>query len=187
MQVHPIKPTWRLPGTKRFKLKYDEVLQNFAFNFNLRRYSWGGYRTLGSMYMWHEADRLNAEGKKFNGNKKRKAPEDKNKVKIVAEMAARKARAAAGEPPLPWSEAARRAGMGGKGAGKGAGKEAGKGAKGGFYGEGGQAERRGASAPARDGSRGRSGFPAANPNSERSLTAGPYHCSLFRSSQLQHL
>ena len=41
MQVYPIKPTLKPPGTKRFKLKYDEVLSNFAFNFNLRRYSKG--------------------------------------------------------------------------------------------------------------------------------------------------
>ena len=38
MQVAPIKPTLKAPGTKRLKLKYDEALKNLAFNFNLRRY-----------------------------------------------------------------------------------------------------------------------------------------------------
>jgi len=41
VQVDPVKPTSKPPGTKRLKLKHDEVLSNFAFNFNLRRYSWG--------------------------------------------------------------------------------------------------------------------------------------------------
>jgi len=35
VQVDPIKPT--LPGTKRLKLKYDDLLSNFVFNVNLRR------------------------------------------------------------------------------------------------------------------------------------------------------
>ena len=39
MQVKPIKPTLKAPGTKRWKLKYDELLSSFAFKFNLRRYS----------------------------------------------------------------------------------------------------------------------------------------------------
>ena len=35
-----MKPTFlKAPGAKRLKLKYDEVLSNFAFNFNLRRYT----------------------------------------------------------------------------------------------------------------------------------------------------
>jgi len=38
MQVDPIKPTLKAPGTKRLKLKYDEWPSNFGFNFNLRRY-----------------------------------------------------------------------------------------------------------------------------------------------------
>ena len=38
MQVDPIKPTMKAPGTKRLKLKYDEPLSGFGFNFNLRRY-----------------------------------------------------------------------------------------------------------------------------------------------------
>ena len=46
MQVDPIKPTLKAPGTKRLKLKYVKLLSillkfclNFASNFNLRRYT----------------------------------------------------------------------------------------------------------------------------------------------------
>ena len=38
MQVVPVKPTLKAPGIKRLKLRYDELLSNFASNFNLRRY-----------------------------------------------------------------------------------------------------------------------------------------------------
>jgi hypothetical protein len=38
VQVDPIKPTLKAPGTKRLKLKFDILLSNFAFKFNLRRY-----------------------------------------------------------------------------------------------------------------------------------------------------
>ena len=41
MQVDPIKPTSKPPGTKSLKVKYDKLLSNFAFNFNLRRCTWG--------------------------------------------------------------------------------------------------------------------------------------------------
>ena len=41
MQVEPIKPVLKAPGTKRLKLKYDELFSSFAFNFNLRRYTEG--------------------------------------------------------------------------------------------------------------------------------------------------
>ena len=37
MQVDPIKPTLKAPGTKRLKLKCDKSLSKFAFKFNLRR------------------------------------------------------------------------------------------------------------------------------------------------------
>ena len=39
MQVDPIKPTLKAPRTERLKLKYDEPLSSFAFNFNSCRYS----------------------------------------------------------------------------------------------------------------------------------------------------
>ena len=38
MQLDPIKPTLKVPGTKRSKLKCDKPLSNFAFKINLRRY-----------------------------------------------------------------------------------------------------------------------------------------------------
>ena len=39
MQVEPIKPTLKAPGIKLLKLKYGKPLSNFAFKFNLRRYT----------------------------------------------------------------------------------------------------------------------------------------------------
>ena len=39
MQVHPIKPKLKPPGTKRLKLECDGLLSNFGFKFNLRRYT----------------------------------------------------------------------------------------------------------------------------------------------------
>jgi hypothetical protein len=39
VQVDPIKPTLKPSGTKRLKLKHDELLSNLAFEFKLRRYS----------------------------------------------------------------------------------------------------------------------------------------------------
>ena len=39
MQVDPINLTLKAPETERLKLKCCELLSNFAFNSNLRRYS----------------------------------------------------------------------------------------------------------------------------------------------------
>jgi hypothetical protein len=39
VQFDPIKLTMKAPGTKRLKLECDDLLSNFALNFNLRRYS----------------------------------------------------------------------------------------------------------------------------------------------------
>jgi hypothetical protein len=39
VQVDPIKPTLKAPGTKRLKLKCDDLLLNFGFKFKLRRYT----------------------------------------------------------------------------------------------------------------------------------------------------
>jgi hypothetical protein len=39
VQIDPIKPTLKAPGTKPSKLKYDKPLSSFAFNVNLRRYN----------------------------------------------------------------------------------------------------------------------------------------------------
>ena len=38
VQVDPIKPMLRAPGTERLKLKQSVLLSRFAFKFNLRRY-----------------------------------------------------------------------------------------------------------------------------------------------------
>jgi hypothetical protein len=37
VQVDPIKHVLKAPKTKRLKVKVDESLSSFAFNFNLRR------------------------------------------------------------------------------------------------------------------------------------------------------
>ena len=52
MQVDPIKPTLKVPGAKRLKLKYNEPLSNFAFNFNVRLITKDPY---GSMHLAAEA------------------------------------------------------------------------------------------------------------------------------------
>ena len=39
MQVDPIKPTLKAPGTKRLKQKCDAQLSTAAFKFNLRLYN----------------------------------------------------------------------------------------------------------------------------------------------------
>ena len=42
VQVDPMKPALKPPGTKRLKLTYDKLLSNVAFKINLRRYSLAG-------------------------------------------------------------------------------------------------------------------------------------------------
>jgi len=41
VQVDPIKPALKAPGTKRLELIYDGLVSNFAFNFNPRCYITG--------------------------------------------------------------------------------------------------------------------------------------------------
>jgi len=41
MQVDPMIPNLKPPGTKRLKLNYNNLLSSFAFNPNLRRYMEG--------------------------------------------------------------------------------------------------------------------------------------------------
>jgi len=41
-----MKPKLKPPGTKRLKLKYDEPLSTFGFNFNSRRYIWEARRRI---------------------------------------------------------------------------------------------------------------------------------------------
>jgi len=50
VQVDPIKPTLKAPGIERLKLKYEELLSNFGFKFNLRRYSVCGIECQRDLY-----------------------------------------------------------------------------------------------------------------------------------------
>ena len=45
MQVAPIKPVLKAPGTILLKLRCDKPLSNIAFKFNLRRHTEGGQLT----------------------------------------------------------------------------------------------------------------------------------------------
>jgi hypothetical protein len=38
VQIGPMKPTLKAPGSRRLKLEYNEVPSNFAFKSNLRCY-----------------------------------------------------------------------------------------------------------------------------------------------------
>ena len=40
--VDPMKSTFKAPGSKLLKLEQEKLLSNFAFKFNLRRYTQGG-------------------------------------------------------------------------------------------------------------------------------------------------
>ena len=68
MQVDPIKPTLKAPGTQRLKLIYNNLLSSFAFNFNLRRYNEAdptNLETLLSLGVSHtnELDQAEATGR----------------------------------------------------------------------------------------------------------------------------
>ena len=39
VQVNPIKPRLKAPGTKRLKLKHEVLISTVTFNFNLHRYA----------------------------------------------------------------------------------------------------------------------------------------------------
>jgi hypothetical protein len=39
VQVDPIKPNLKAPGTNRLRLNYEKLLPSFAFNLSLRRYA----------------------------------------------------------------------------------------------------------------------------------------------------
>jgi len=43
VQVDPIKPTLKAPGSERLILKYDQLLSTFAFKSNSRHYTWGAW------------------------------------------------------------------------------------------------------------------------------------------------
>ena len=48
VQVDPIKPTLKAPGTKRLKLEWDTLLSTSAFKFSLRRYTPNGEADSGT-------------------------------------------------------------------------------------------------------------------------------------------
>jgi hypothetical protein len=51
VKVDPIKPTLKAPGTERLKLKHEELLSNFGFKFNLRRYTlYASFQTDSHIY-----------------------------------------------------------------------------------------------------------------------------------------
>jgi len=52
VQADPMKPTVKAPRAKRLKLSYDEPPSNFAFQFNLRRYSTGRTRCHSRWCVW---------------------------------------------------------------------------------------------------------------------------------------
>jgi hypothetical protein len=50
VQVDPIKPKLKPPGTNHLKLKCDILLSTFALKFKLRRYSMAAYRTATRLF-----------------------------------------------------------------------------------------------------------------------------------------
>jgi len=51
VQVDPVKPTLKAPGTNLLTLKCDEPLSSFAFKFNLRRYTMADHVISPSRYL----------------------------------------------------------------------------------------------------------------------------------------
>jgi len=58
VQVDPIKPTLKAPGSERLKVEQEKLLSNFAFKFNLRLY------TQASAAAWREQAATEAALKK---------------------------------------------------------------------------------------------------------------------------
>jgi hypothetical protein len=52
VRVDPIKNTWKAAGTERLNLKYQKLLSNFAFIFNLRRYPTASTTTTARRSTW---------------------------------------------------------------------------------------------------------------------------------------
>ena len=77
VQVEPMKPTLKVPGTKRLNLKYDELLSSFAFNFNLRRYIKASGFSSGVTYM--KALKGNLTDLQFPRRQSREFMEDKSR------------------------------------------------------------------------------------------------------------
>jgi len=53
VQVDPIKPKLKAPGTNLLKLIHDVPLSTFGFNFNLRRYTEEAYRKYDELASKH--------------------------------------------------------------------------------------------------------------------------------------
>jgi hypothetical protein len=60
VQVEPIKPTLKAPGTVRLSLQYDELLSSFPFKVNLRRYTLASAATMHAQLESAVAARLAA-------------------------------------------------------------------------------------------------------------------------------
>jgi len=52
VQVRPIKPVLKAPGTKRLMLTCDELLSSFAFKCSLRRYTPAWTRRATCCWRW---------------------------------------------------------------------------------------------------------------------------------------
>jgi len=52
VQVDPVKPTLKAPGYKHLKLKHDKPPSNYAFKFNLRRFTLGCFNLHGGSWGW---------------------------------------------------------------------------------------------------------------------------------------
>ena len=63
MEVDPANPMSKAPGTKRLKLKCDELLTNFASSFNLRRYTKVEAERARSLTLAAEIDAANRAAK----------------------------------------------------------------------------------------------------------------------------
>jgi len=59
VQVDPIKPSLKAPGTKRLKLIYDGPLSNFTFKFNLHRYTMAKLSECGARFRPHNGVMIN--------------------------------------------------------------------------------------------------------------------------------
>jgi len=128
VQVDPINPMSKPPGSKHLKLKCDELLSSFAFKFNLRRY------TVAAAVLTN-LERASPDLRLAYDLQPTAGPAD---LRAVSDMYMRAEKAldaadAAGEPPLPAApgdEPGAGVGVGGAGVGGGAGAGGGGGAGG---------------------------------------------------------
>ena len=56
VQVDPMKPALKAPDSNRLKLEHEKTLSNFAFNFNLRRYTKPDVNATAGFYTYPTAD-----------------------------------------------------------------------------------------------------------------------------------